>query len=399
MGRMDRSVDKLLVLVCCLPALALTAADTPFAASLLIALGLSAFSEIGAGAHATPPALRTASAALSAAYLATACLVPAGLPFMALAVYDLAARRRTSPAALIAAVALCLGARAGVTPAVLLLSACSCAMATVLSLRTAHAAARQAGSRRERDTLREQSLALEKSNRDLLDRQAYEARLATLTERSRIAREIHDSVGHLLTRGIMQMEALKAIHANDQQALAELSPVADTLHEALDTMRQSVHGMADTTCDLSVQLRRVADEACRGTGLTAACTIDAATASPQVTACLTAVLREALSNTLRHARQATCVRVELVEHPGLWRLTVTDDGLAPASARPGRPDARGAGLLASGAMDSDLGNGGMGLLSMEQRVRALGGTMSAGYSNSAHGFVVHVSIPREEAAA
>ena len=164
-------------------------------------------------------------------------------------------------------------------------------------------------------------------------------------------------------------------------------------------MRQSVHGLADTTCDLSVQLRRVADEACRGTGLTAACTIDAATASPQVTACLTAVLREALSNTLRHARQATCVRVELVEHPGLWRLTVTDDGLAPASARLGRPDARGAGLLASGAMDSDLGNGGMGLLSMEQRVRALGGTMSAGYSHRAHGFVVHVSIPREEAAA
>lgn len=387
---MDRFVDKLLVLVCCLPSLALTAVDTPFVAFLLIALGISAFAEIGSFARTASSALRRTSAALSAGYLAAACMIPASLPFMALAVYDLTARRRTAPAALIAVLALCFGIHTGIASSVLILTTCSCAVAAVLALRTADAVTRQTGSQHERDTLREQSLALEKSNRDLLDRQAYEARLATLTERSRIAREIHDNVGHLLTRGIMQTEALKVVHANDPQTLAELSPVADTLYEALDTMRQSVHGMADTTCDLSVQLRRVADEACRGTGLTATCDIDASTASSQVTACLTAVLREALSNTLRHAHEASSVRIELVEHPGLWRLTVTDNGLAPASTDP---------QALGGNSSNSTSGGGMGLLSMEQRVRALNGTMSAGYSPRARGFVVHVSIPRKEAAA
>ncbi|MEE8717206.1 MAG: histidine kinase [Coriobacteriales bacterium] len=406
---MDRILDKLVVFVCCLPALATVPVGAPLVAAMLVAVGVAAANEAltqdapfvargGLAAVGGPAAseggrrvtvARGAGAALSAGYLVAACAVPAAVPFVALAVYDLACRRATAPLALVTLVSAGLAAGAGVPAVELGVLACSCALAVTLSLRTGRIAAQRAENLRERDRLRERSIELERSNRDLLDRQEYEARLATLTERARIAREIHDNVGHLLTRGVMQVEALKVIHADDPQVRDEFGSVADTLREALDTMRASVHGMADDACDLSVQVRQVVEDACRGTGLSANCDVAATTASPQVTACLTAVVREALSNTLRHADGATHVHVELVEHPGFWRLTVTDNGRRPATPAAAAPAAE-APVAASG---------GMGLRSMEQRVRALGGTMSAGYSRGAHGFVVYASIPRRGSAA
>ena len=91
--------------------------------------------------------------------------------------------------------------------------------------------------------------------------------------------------------------------------------------------------------------------------------------------CLTAVAREAVSNVLRHSN-ARHVSVELVEHPGLWRLTVTDDG-----------------TTAAGASDSGPGMGLASLASMGERVRVLGGAFHAG--PGAHGgWTVFASVPR-----
>ena len=100
--------------------------------------------------------------------------------------------------------------------------------------------------------------------------------------------------------------------------------------------------------------------------------MEAGEAPAAVASCLTAVAREAVSNVLRHSN-ARHVSVELVEHPGLWRLTVTDDG-----------------TTAAGAPDSGPG---MGLASMGERVRVLGGAFHAG--PGAHGgWTVFASVPR-----
>ncbi len=94
------------------------------------------------------------------------------------------------------------------TARTLLLTAILSVAATLLSLRTAQLEREQQRMRRTRDELQERALALEARNRDLADRQDYEVELATLAERARIAREIHDSVGHQLTRASLQTEAL-----------------------------------------------------------------------------------------------------------------------------------------------------------------------------------------------
>lgn len=373
---MERLIDKVIVLLCCLPALALVSVDVGMVVSFLVAVGFSALVEVF-GLGEQHRASRLACDILPLAYCALACLFLQGIAFLPLATYDLARSSRGPAVCCVVAVPLVLAAARGV-PAVELASALLTSAAfAMLSLRTGHVIGQREKNLRDRDELSARSQKLEERMSDLQDRQEYDARLATLTERARIARDIHDNVGHLITRAIVQVEAYKVVHANDSRVEGEFSNVADTLHEALDTLRTSVHGMADDACDLSVQLRHVAEEACAGTGLSLTCQIAAGEASPAVVACLLAVTREAISNTLRHAEGATSVRVELVEHPGFWRLSVADNGKTPA---PGQDGGRA---------------GGMGLQSMEERVRALGGTLSADFSPTAGGFVVYASIPRK----
>ena len=370
---MERLVDKAIVLLCCLPALALGSLGPAAVVACLLAIGSSVLTEVlrmGTGGRAA----RLACAAAPVAYCALACVMPQAVPFVALAAYDLVRSGRGPATALVAAVPLAVAAR-GTVPAVVLATAVLETPAfALLSARTGRVQGQRSENLRERDELRSRSISLEERNRDLLERQEYEARLATLNERSRIARDIHDNVGHLVTRAIMQVEALRVVHADEGRVGEDLAGVGDTLREALDTLRQSVHGMADDACDLSVQLRRAAEEACDGTGLELSCQVAAGEASPAVVACLLAVTREAISNTMRHAEGATRVRVELVEHPGFWRLSIADDGRVPAGG--------------------DASGEGMGLRSMEERVRALGGNLSADYSPTTGGFVVYASIPR-----
>lgn len=370
---MDRLVDKLVALVACLPALALAAggtADRGVVAALLVAVISAAAAEVARGRWRLAGPLALA---------ALACAEPAAAALLGVAAYDLALCARVDggwlrAAPLVTVAALALSWLTGALPPV---AALLSAVALTASLRLGGAAGRfdaeRARGLRARDELRAAELELARRNRELVDAQDYEVRLATLSERARIAREIHDNVGHLLTRALMQAEALRVAHARDA-AHDGLAAVASTIREALAEVRASVHDLRDETCDLSVRVRAVAEGACEGTRLTASCRVEAGEAPAQVTACLLAVVRESVSNALRHS-DATRVSVDLVEHPALWRLTVTDDG---TGAAPGGP--------------SETARG-MGLASMEERVRSLGGSFRAG-AGPRGGWVVFASVPK-----
>ena len=160
--------------------------------------------------------------------------MPPFVPFAPLALYDIARRVRREriwPALAIGSVFACALAtdlRCGaLTTRTLLLTAVLSVAATLLSLRTAQLEREQERMRRTRDKLQERALALEARNRDLADRQDYEVELATLAERARIAREIHDNVGHQLTRASLQTEALRVVHANEP-GVPPISPTSNT---------------------------------------------------------------------------------------------------------------------------------------------------------------------------
>ena len=124
-------------------------------------------------------------------------------------------------------------------------------------------------------------------------------------------------------------------------------------------MRTSVHALNDNAVDLSVQLERIVEGARSDGGPQIELEVMAEHAPANVANCFAAVLREALSNTMRHAC-AHAVTVRCMEHPSFYQLIVTDDGAG--------------GVQASGRNVTE----GMGLGSMRERIEALGGTFTAG---------------------
>lgn len=327
---------------------------------------------------------RRTSEAASYAYIIAAVFVPPFVPFAPLAFYDIARRVRREriwPALAIGAVFVCALVADLCTDALtartLLLTVILSVAATLLSLRTAQLEREQQRMRRTRDELQERALALEARNRDLADRQDYEVELATLAERARIAREIHDNVGHQLTRASLQTEALRVVHANEPGVAADFADVKRTVDEALQLVRTSVHALNDNAANLSVQLERIVEGARSDGGPQIELEVLTEHAPANVANCFAAILREALSNTMRHAR-AQNVTVRCMEHPSFYQLIVTDDGEA--------------GIRAGGRGVAE----GMGLGSMRERVEALGGTFTAGPRAGAGGWRVFATVPKRQ---
>lgn len=348
-------------------------------AAFCLGVVVASLTEIAQGERA-----RRVGEAASYAYIMVAVFVPSFVPFAPLAFYDIAryVRREHAWVALgagaIFACALVAYAHAGALPTrALLLTAILSVAATLLSLRTAQLEREQERMRRTRDELQERALALEARNRDLADRQDYEIELATLAERARIAREIHDNVGHQLTRASLQTEALRVVHANEPGVAADFADVKRTVDEALQLVRSSVHALNDSAANLSVQLERIVKGARSDGGPQIELEVLTEHAPANVANCFAAILREALSNTMRHAR-AQNVTVRCMEHPSFYQLIVTDDG---------------AGAIKTGNRGVAEG---MGLGSMRERVEALGGTFTAGPRAGAPGWRVFATVPKQQ---
>ena len=218
-----------------------------------------------------------------------------------------------------------------------------------------------------RDTTRETALQLEKKNKMLREKQDYELNLATLSERNRIARDIHDNVGHMLSRSILQTGALLAI-STEAQTREGLVQIKETLSEAMDSIRSSVHDLHDESLDLQVELQTLIKkfEFCP-----VKFDYDVESAlDKEVKYCFIAVVKEAFSNIIRHT-QASEVTLVVREHPGLIQLVVQDNGSGRAN-----PDSTG-----------------MGLKNISDRVAALNGNV---HITADRGFRIFISVPKND---
>ena len=230
--------------------------------------------------------------------------------------------------------------------------------------------------------LRAAEIARQRNQELLTDLQTAQDKikdLAVSEERNRLAREIHDGLGHYLTATTMQIQGAKAVLESTgagMQAPAALSALgkAETLlQEALTDVRRSVaalrttpatnHSLAETLADLARQ-HRIPEQ------LDVQFTLAGAPRllNPQVELTLYRVAQEGLTNIHKHA-QASHVTLLLCYEPDQVRLTIGDDG-------------KGAGEA----------TGGYGLVGLRERVQLVGGTVNIS-SASSQGFQLEVVIP------
>ncbi|WP_323992670.1 histidine kinase [Nguyenibacter sp. L1] len=168
-----------------------------------------------------------------------------------------------------------------------------------------------------------QALDIERRNRRLLDTQAEVRRLAALAERERIARDLHDLLGQSLTVIAIKADLGARLSATDpDRARDECRAVAQTARAALAEVRQAVTGMRDG--GLTAELERA-----RTALLAAGITLDApapAPADPRRQAVLAMVMREAVTNIIRHADARTCRIALTTDATGSLCLHIADDG-------------------------------------------------------------------------
>lgn len=147
---------------------------------------------------------------------------------------------------------------------------------------------------RLRDTSTELNLVLQEKNKNLMEKQDYEIYLATLRERNRIAREIHDNVGHMLSRSILQMGALITIH-KEEPLHGQLAGVGETLNQAMNSIRESVHDLHDESIDLRQSIAEATREMKEHYQLTV--DYDMSPEIPRnVKSCFITAVKEAMSN-------------------------------------------------------------------------------------------------------
>ena len=257
---------------------------------------------------------------------------------------------------------------------VLALALAICALAALLALRTLQEETVRMSLHAVRDDLREKVLTLQDTNARLLQAQDHELRAAALSERTRIAREIHDGVGHLLTRLLLQVKALQVVHRDAPGVVDDLATLDDGLDEALDSMRRSVHALSDEGEEMATSLNLLGSR-CGITAVSVDCSTDVEPPAA-VARCVVAVVREALTNAARHGK-ARSARVAVTDYPAFWQVTVDNDGVVPVEDEP--------------AVDG-RGSAGLGLRSMTERVEALGGRVRI---TPRPRFTVFATIPKD----
>ncbi len=229
-----------------------------------------------------------------------------------------------------------------------------------------------------RDSSTQMSLLLEEQNQNLLQNQDYEINLATLNERNRISKEIHDNIGHLLSRAILQVGALQVV-TKDEITKKGLVDLKDSLSVGMDQIRSSIHNMYDESIDLYVQIERLVKDF-------TFCNIsyDYDIKNPPslpLKYSLIAIIKEALANIIRHSN-ATKVSIALREHPAMYQLIIQDNGSIDECQQT---------TLSLSLKNQEIQEG-MGLRNIYDRVNNFNGKINITLNQ---GFKIFISIPKQ----
>lgn len=202
--------------------------------------------------------------------------------------------------------------------------------------------------------------------------------LQTRTEREKaaLARELHDSLGGLLTPAKMDLAWLEARLGQDPQYAPRLKRLSDLIDEGIDLKRRIIEALRPSLLDhlgLASALQWHVEDACRAAKVDCRLKIDPRVGrlSPDLEIILYRLAQELVSNVVRHSR-GKALELGLALAEGGLRLVVSDDGI--------------------GIADLEAARGSHGFAAMIQRVKSVGGSFDLA-STPGKGTRIEIFVP------
>ena len=147
--------------------------------------------------------------------------------------------------------------------------------------------------------------------------------LAKVAERERIARDLHDVLGHTLSVIVLKSElAGRLIVGDPERSKAEITDVEQIARKALSEVREAIGGYRAE--GLAAEIKR-AHSTLDAAGVTLVCEEKPPALNPAEETVMSLVLREAVTNVVRHAQASQCI-MRFATHDGKTALVVEDDG-------------------------------------------------------------------------
>lgn len=237
-----------------------------------------------------------------------------------------------------------------------------------------YAAVREEESRVKVEQLANQ---LQFVNQQLREYAVQAEELATTKERNRLAREIHDTLGHYLTVINVQLEAAKLmLEGNPDRAREALDKSQTLAQEGLQAVRRSVSALRELPTDRLPLPEAIGDLIAenRSAGIVTEMQLlgEPRLLDPRVNLTLYRVVQEGLTNARKHARASRADILLDFRQDTAVSLTIRDNGI--------------------GAAQTD---GGFGLLGLQERVNLLGGEMAVATAVR-QGFTLRVTLPTHQ---
>ncbi len=224
----------------------------------------------------------------------------------------------------------------------------------------------QIENKKVRDNLKEDTISLKSYNKQLIREYEKDIEIAILKERNRISKELHDSVGHLVSSSILQVEALSLItDDSNENVLNGLDKLQGRLTNGMKEIRESIHNLHSESLDLENQiLNTISEYPNLDIDINYSINDDY---SYGFKFDILTIIRETIVNTSKHSN-GNKMRINILEQPKFISISIKDNGILE---------------------NKNIDKSGIGLITIEEIAEKYNGFVNYNLEN---GFNIHITL-------